>query len=574
MLQPPPPDLVESIERVLGAKDPRLIRDLRAGVPDAFIFVGNLFIDEEAGLQLAERCFRYAIEGGAVAANVNLGRIMSRMPGREADAERAYQAAIATGSAGARNNLGVLYARMPGRLADAEIAYQSAINAGDMNALYNLGLLLAPLENRLADALGCFLLADSIGYPQGGEQMGKLFDKCRARGMDDMLFTAEGIRAARALRRRLPSKPPRSTASVLAALRVLSQDDGREATIEVARQVPAACTAYQSDSIEAGDSACTPATRVFTDIASLLSFLEAEHSEGRFVYRGQVHRRPAHRILDRVGNEFIYENLFPHDFRFITDPSMRDMTLLAERLSTTRSQASRRCFEFIRHLASGPLTDSAGGRALRRWIMTRDPMEYAAIRYVLKLVGEEGAPHLMMPDVSFGQDSLWRILWSLAQHYELSTALLDVTYSPRVAAWFATQNWSENTAPPKQGTGVIYRFDLAALQGLLKFFGSIEHVQAKDLTGLPGSPRASPFLQDLRAIPPDCASRPTGQQGASLYGLDSIWLLGGVCATGVLEVFEFGHGTASDIGIDRAAIMPVNDPFLPAAAAFENAPAH
>lgn len=62
----------------------------------------------------------------------------------------------------------------------------------------------------------------------------------------------------------------------------------------------------------------------------------------------------------------------------------------------------------------------------------------------------------------------------LAQHYGIPTSLLDLTSNVEVAAFFAVARWDREVAsfcPMETGTGVVYRFDWAALgPGYAKFF--------------------------------------------------------------------------------------------------------
>ena len=81
----------------------------------------------------------------------HLGLLLSKQPGREAEAEQAYRKAIDLGDEGTYLNLGNLLAEQLGREAEAEQAYQKAIEAGAVRAHFLLGLLLSKQPGREAD---------------------------------------------------------------------------------------------------------------------------------------------------------------------------------------------------------------------------------------------------------------------------------------------------------------------------------------------------------------------------------------------------------------------------------------
>jgi hypothetical protein len=563
----PPKKLVARLVRMIDGQNNALVEMLRNSVPEAFITFGNTALDQVVALAEAVACFEYAVACGIVGANVNLGRALARIPGRARAAEQAYLAAAAAGFKDAYNNLGVLYTNNPRLRGNAEHSYRTAIDFGDINALVNLGQLLQKTAGRESESLSCFLLADNAGHPAAFNELAAAQADFGARGLNRDELTAFAIRHARALRRRIPPLPRRSTAKILDALRTLSAGKTDKAMLEAGTLLLTAGVAYQSElgEVEAGNP---PANRVFENVKGLVEFLDTDHAEGRYIYRGQLGRRSAYRTMDRAENEFAYENVFPADFRFITKYVGVDKSQLANELSTVRKRSRERCFQFIRHVANHCSGNSTEGIALRQWLMEAFPGQLLSIQLLPHLI-ERGIPDVAVFGDGFTAAGLWKLLWALAQHYELATALLDVTFSPQVAAWFATQDWSGERPSPQTGRGVIYRFDLPALRGLLTFFSFIEAAQAEK-KGMPGSPRMPPFIQDLRAIPASCASRPLGQQGASIYGLDSVWLLECISASGVLEVFEFDHTGSADIGISRDTIRPADDPFLAIAQTFQS----
>src|SRR5439155_16831712 len=107
-------------------------------------------------------------------------------------------------------------------------------------------------------------------------------------------------------------------------------------------------------------------------------------------------------------------------------------------------------------------------------------------------------------------DLAWyRVAWSLAQHYLVSTALLDVTFDRRAAAWFATHSWNSEAPVPSSGTGVIYRFDRERLEALLALYSRAKETVAAERKLLPGH---RCFVVDIRQIPESFALRPVRQQ--------------------------------------------------------------
>jgi hypothetical protein len=554
----PPANLVKRIERLLPVENQELIKSLRAGEPLAFIKFGCVAIEQKVALDEAAGCFRYAVACGLRDANINLGWVLSLLPGREQEAEKAFLAAALAGVRGAHNHLGRLYTNHPSLKGDAEGAYRTALSLADVDALANLGILLQESPGRETESLSCLMLASAAGHPTAFASLGDAQAKFAARGLESNEFTALSIRAARSLRKTLPPLPERPRAPLLQALRQLSVEMTNETMLKVSEYLLTEGIVYQARLAEL-KVVDPPANRVFDNVASLLNFLNEEHRLEKYVYRGQLGRREAYRTADRAENEFVYENLFPSDFRFITKHRTSDKTLFEDEMATVHKHAGERCFEFLKHVTrfcSGNLPE---GLALRAWLNEAFPDQLGIVKLLPDALGK-GAPHLSVFD-SFSAAGLWKLLWALAQHYELATALLDVTFSPDIAAWFASEDWAGTRAAPTSGRGVIYRFDLQALQGLLVFYGLLEQLQSKRL-GRSVPARMPPFFQDLRAIPLNCASRPKGQQGASIYGFDSVWLLESVAYSGVMEVFEFEHTNSIEISISRDLICPEADPFL------------
>lgn len=585
--------LIEALELVIKGKDARLIRDLKAREPMAFIAIGNKLVEAGVGEEIAEQCFQLAIDLGITGAYVNLGLLLTKLPARRDDAEQAFLAAIEAGAKDAHNSLANHYLRA-GREEDALRHYRSAVEEGDANAMLNLGdellrqgghdeaemlfrraielgnkgalrnlaLLLAGQPGREGEAGKYFLLAVEAGDESVAEPFAAFQEQLRARGYDFHRLTQESIKGARASSSL--GAPPR-TEALRQALRRVGQEKSRDAMRSALLQLGPAVMAYHRRNAH-GDAYVEPSRR-FSDAEQLLQFLASEESaDGTWVYRGQNRRVPRYRLLDKAGNVFTYESMFPHDFRFVTaHPDPQSMGKFEAELDTTRARAKRDCYRFIVHVVRHCLSQEEQAPHLQ-WLREHYPEELRALAVVSK-ADVAGEPDYGIFGSGFGGYRLWRLFWSLAQHYALSTALLDVTYSPQVALWFATHAWNEAAAPPSEGTGVVYRFDTKALEGLLILFEGMQALHEKRLGSLN---RLGPFLQDLRSIPPAFAARPSGQQGASLYGLDYLYLLEAVDASGVVEAFEFEHASSPPrLGVDRTSVVPKEDPFLSVSAGFQ-----
>ncbi|MBL8351097.1 MAG: FRG domain-containing protein [Burkholderiaceae bacterium] len=278
-------------------------------------------------------------------------------------------------------------------------------------------------------------------------------------------------------------------------------------------------------------------------ILELLRQLEAEHQPGRHLYRGQVRRYPPHRWTADDGPHEV-EALYPSDFRFhYAEASFSPGTTEAMAKRVTAARAYQRDVRdqfvafLLAHLATLP--------ASFEWAQT----QLADFRKTLQ--GEGGRR----------QDShFYRMAWSLAQHYLVATALTDVSFDPRVAAWFATHPWDAQQPGPAAGDiGVIYRFDREKLERVLSL-GTQFAARFADDEGLERAPEL--FVVDVREIPASIARRPAAQQGASIYGFDQPHVVAGAMRSGAIEVFEFEQRPGVDIGIGRGDITPAEDPFL------------
>jgi FRG domain/Tetratricopeptide repeat len=477
--------------------------------------------------------------------------------------ELSLRRAVEGGNVDTLNNLGAALPQQ-NETKEAETWLRRAVAAGNVDAMNNLAILLASQSGREIEACTYFQLAIGAGHPSAGTAFGNFVNELRRRGLDIDLITRESIRGVSAKRKKLSAALPRversqdSTERLRRALRRVTEDPSREVIAEAIALLGPATISHRSRDLNHDNE---PQEAVFQNIKELLGYLLKEHDQQRFIYRGQTRRQQRLIIKDLSGNAFVYENIFPHDFRFVM--AHHGQWKGDEEFLAVRARAARNCFDFILHVVAKCRDGFMSGQEAYSWLKPYEHEFQAVLEYIART--DVRVPH----NVEFGRDfighRLWRLLWSLAQHYELSTALLDVTFSPAIAAWFATNEWNEKKQSP-EGRGVMYRFDVLALEGLQTIYGMIEKLQStdKDLTL-----RVVPFFQDLRSVPLTFAGRPLGQQGASIYGLDSVWLLEAIIASGAVETFEFNHSPeVIALGVDRSSLVPVGDPFSPIAVEF------
>jgi Flp pilus assembly protein TadD len=294
----------------------------------------------------------------------------------------------------------------------------------------------------------------------------------------------------------------------------------------------------------------------FDDILELLAHLEGEHDTENHLYRGQLGRH-THYWVDENG-PIKLEAIYPSDFRFITKYSNPAQFVFAD-IPAARQRGRTIRDLFITALIALAEIDTP------KWSWLKDDFQlYGAHLSWLNEQMERGrSPKDLSKtaekDISLLSTSLHRLLWSLAQHYLIATALTDVTFSPLVAAWFATQQWDEREPPPTDGTGVIYRFNRPQLETVLTTQSGHMIQYAKERgDALP----PELFLVDIQRIPKEFAGRPAGQHGGSVYGFDQPAVLKAIMEQGCLDIFEFRHTTKADSLKElRRTIIPENDPF-------------
>lgn len=302
----------------------------------------------------------------------------------------------------------------------------------------------------------------------------------------------------------------------------------------------------------------SPPVTDFNSLESALACLKAEHNEN-YVYRGQIKARKCSytgripglcQVFPHLGLvQFSFDGLIPSAFRSITSSTPANWN--GVKLSATKP------LDFLSSAARAFLSSSR--KELREIAISffRD----LEIFRIIKVSGQTGArisqtSPLFYPGTNILSSHLQFI--AIAQHYEHSSSMIDVTKSPEIAAWFASHRWSNgNPTNNAEGNGSIYRFNISTLK------------KAFDDRFLWGE-NVSPSLQssgsfgvvDISTIDSQYAARPFAQQGASIFGLENsaVHVIMSYCKA--LEVFTFPHSSVSgrETGFSRSDLCPVDDP--------------
>lgn len=278
----------------------------------------------------------------------------------------------------------------------------------------------------------------------------------------------------------------------------------------------------------------------------------------------------------QLGAHVEIESIFPSDFRRIVGRYTREDVATITRL---RDQHRKQRDTFAWFLATKAIdgapsltwllddlranatitrdvvkeTSPAFALVAKKYAANPDEIPFAirmAVSLVFKIIGHE----------SFLESRMGHRLWSLAQHYGVPTAIVDVTSAPGVAAWFATHHWCPPPDVADIGTGVVYRFDAERLE---ESFNTYERNNFFEFLLEKRLPPFRPFLTDISDIPEATALRPSRQCGASIAGLDQPTILKHAEDTGAIECFLFQH---DGVGFQtqtwsRDLLMPKSDPF-------------
>ncbi|HUF65222.1 MAG TPA: FRG domain-containing protein, partial [Gemmatimonadaceae bacterium] len=286
------------------------------------------------------------------------------------------------------------------------------------------------------------------------------------------------------------------------------------------------------------------------DILELLRQLQTTHEEDRHLYRGQIRRYEPHRwSVQREVREV--EALYPAHYRFHyqnKDFSNENLERTVQRASAARAFGRTVRDQFSLFLCLTLIAEGQQGA----WGRARELFPELVDAAKAKRPPLDG--------------HLFRVAWSLAQHYAIATALTDLTFSPCIAAWFATEPWDPGGKRPAPGThGVIYRVHRAKLEAILARASELSRAMS-EAGGAAQAPEF--FLVDIRDVPTSFARRPAAQHGASLYGFDQAHIIAAAFKGGAIEAFEFEHRPGADIGVVRGDVVPADDPFLPRLARF------
>ena len=293
-------------------------------------------------------------------------------------------------------------------------------------------------------------------------------------------------------------------------------------------------------------------------LGDALERIGREHVPNRWMYRGQTYRREVHRIKEE-NHTFELENLYPQSFRFAAKYPTISQAFTHE---WTKEHAKAEAFfnSFNCLLISKYEAGRHKGAERFAWM---DP--YAdELRRLFEGAGPSFFSGFHEKGIGLKNPTFTRLSWSLAQHYGVVTALLDLTYSPEVAAWFATNLWDDPAQPkPLGGDGVIYRLDLETLMVGISFFNRVE---TEALANLYKAPPDKAFLQDLRQVPAAFALRPKRQEAAVLSGFDELSFVRQFDAAGRIDAFLFPHLQDElarwPLKPARDFLIPPDDPFI------------
>ncbi len=302
------------------------------------------------------------------------------------------------------------------------------------------------------------------------------------------------------------------------------------------------------------------------DLGEALERLRAGHAPQRWLYRGQTRRRPIHRISEQ-GQEFELENLYPQAFRFAAEyPAVSEEFL--ERANKEEAKADAHFHAFNAFILS---KYEAGRHAQSKRFSWLDP--YAE---KLKQLYEGAGPSFFggFHEAGIGPNNpeFVTLSWSLAQHYGVVTSLLDLTWDPEVAAWFATNPWDAPQTPPVfTAQGILYRFDVHSLTSGILFYN--RWLESQDRSSPYEAPENKAFAQTLTGIPGEFALRPVRQQAVVVSGFHALHFHALFHIGGKVDAFIFPHLPEQlnrwPPKHTREYLQPSDDPFLDLKAEFE-----
>ncbi|MDF2467150.1 MAG: hypothetical protein K0Q43_5385 [Ramlibacter sp.] len=310
----------------------------------------------------------------------------------------------------------------------------------------------------------------------------------------------------------------------------------------------------------------------FDSLPELLKHFDQQSGRcpARYAYRGQIDRSRLLKYTD-------LEALIPSDLRFLTeldaDPDTSEITrkrdvnrdrrdAFFDRL-VDRAKSGDSRFKWFKEVVE----EAEGSRKSLFQPTILSALESSQTEIEASADDLDSVLETTMKDALRRHEKwLFRAAWSLAQHYCVSTSLLDLTSHPHVAAWFATNRWSAEP-PPTRGQGVIYQFDLLALSQLFEKI-NVHHSAERARRG--ELPPTKLYIVSIAKIPEAFAMRPSAQHGLSLYGFDRFQAVDLAFGAGFVKPYTFPHGEPFESeSASRAKIQPKDDPFLPFVKEFE-----
>jgi hypothetical protein len=303
-----------------------------------------------------------------------------------------------------------------------------------------------------------------------------------------------------------------------------------------------------------------PAERRCPSLSELLQELEKEH-QSTHRYRGQTRRR----LVCAEGRDNYLRRYVPHSDRLrIEFESLVPSFLRA---------VFRRCPEYPADWdvwAPVPILDQIApavravchGSHEPARAFFRDVLHDLHLVALRRAVQDQWRLHLPETAIAPGTELPIRLLQfiSLAQHYEYDSVMTDFTDSPAIAGWFASHHWGGALA---SGTGnefgVIYRFDMAALNERLK-----SHVLTSSKSGAAISGTGLLGAADIGSIGFELGARPQAQRGGGLFGTEHALSALILSTGGGLTAFTFPRSslTGSETPYSKADLCPPDDPLL------------
>jgi hypothetical protein len=291
-------------------------------------------------------------------------------------------------------------------------------------------------------------------------------------------------------------------------------------------------------------------TRRFDRLAELVQFLEKEHQD-RYWYRGQGTVYQATYAGRQVGQstQYKFEAMIPSSFRAYTRSSPADWTGFRIPLPLDEFAPPLRAMWLgkqpeLNRLASVFL-DSA--------------IEATARIGLIGMVNLDFGEELLAPGTSLSKDQMKLV--SLAQHYEYSSVMVDISRSIDVAVWFATRDWKTGAVAGSRngGPGAIYRFDSSQIGKMMN------ELRKEDKGALVTIPNLGAFgSTDIHDQFTHVAMRPSSQEGGSLLGMENFSINVLLKHFGAIEAFHFDHAsvTGNETPQTKDTIQPPDDPAL------------